>query len=224
MNRIGVNARRPESFCRIAENGSLPMATFDDAVARDFSLPVADRVSAERIPDAALDAFLKTVERRALRMAELATGQRDEALDLVQDAMCGFVRHYAGKPQGEWVPLFYRVLDNRINDWRRRRSVRSRWIDAWRRDPEDDRDELAQAEDFSEPGPLLRLAGGEAAQALDRGLAALPARQRQAFLLRVWEGLDVASTAAAMRCSEGSVKTHLSRALAALRRFLGEHQ
>jgi RNA polymerase sigma-70 factor (ECF subfamily) len=202
------------------------MVLIDDAVTRDFTLPDLDRVSDDRLPDAALAAFLKTVERRALRMAELATGQRDEALDLVQDAMCGFVRHYAGKPQAEWVPLFYRVLDNRLNDWHRRRRVRTRWIDAWRREPDDDGgdDAVALAEDPAEPGPLLRLAGGEAAQALDRALAALPKRQRQAFLLRVWEGLDVAATAAAMRCSEGSVKTHLSRALAALRRALGEHQ
>ena len=171
----------------------------------------------------ALDEFLKHVERRALRMAELATGSRDEALDLVQDAMFGFVRHYAGKPQADWAPLFYRVLDSRLNDWHRRRQVRGRWLATWLHGDDDETDVVAQAPDANDPGPLLRLAGGEAAQALDAALAALPLRQRQAFLLRVWEGLDVAATARAMRCSDGSVKTHLSRALAALRRALEEH-
>ncbi|MDE2256807.1 MAG: RNA polymerase sigma factor, partial [Xanthomonadaceae bacterium] len=149
----------------------------------------------------------------------------DEALDLVQDAMFGFVRHYAAKPAGEWAPLFYRVLDSRLNDWHRRRNVRSRWLAVWTRgaDDDDERDEIAQAPDSNDPGPLLRLAGDEAGQALNAALARLPLRQRQAFLLRVWEGFDVAATASTMRCSEGSVKTHLSRALAALRHELEDH-
>lgn len=199
------------------------MTTIASSLSHDATLsgPAAVRVKAETsVP--ALDAFLKSVERRALRMAEFATASRDEALDLVQDAMFGFVRHYAGKPASEWMPLFYRVLDNRLNDWHRRRTVRGRWIDRFRRDVDDD-DPLDDAPDVSDPGPLLRLAGGQAAQALDAALSALPLRQRQAFLLRVWEGLDVAATAAAMRCSEGSVKTHLSRALASLRRALEDH-
>ena len=171
-----------------------------------------------------LDEFLKGVERRALRMAELAAGNRDEALDLVQDAMFGFVRHYAGKPPSEWAPLFYRVLDSRLNDWHRRRQVRGRWLTAWlHSDDEDESDAIAQAPDANDPGPLLRLASSDAAHALDAALSKLPPRQRQAFLLRVWEGFDVAATARAMRCSEGSVKTHLFRALAALRRALEDH-
>ena len=172
----------------------------------------------------ALDEFLKHVERRALRMAELATNNRDEALDLVQDAMFGFVRNYTGKPAADWAPLFYRVLDSRLYDWHRRRQVRGRWLTAWLHSGEDDEaDAIAQAPDANDPGPLLRLAGGEAAQALDAALARLPLRQRQAFLLRVWEGFDVAATAQAMRCSDGSVKTHLSRALATLRRELEDY-
>ena len=183
-----------------------------------------DRASVESLAERTLDEFLKSVERRALRMAELATLNRDEALDLVQDAMFGFVRHYAAKPAADWAPLFYRVLDSRLHDWHRRRQVRSRWLSAWLHDPEDAGvDAIAQAPDVNDPGPLLRLAASEAAQALDAALAKLPLRQRQAFLLRVWEGFDVAATAAAMRCSEGSVKTHLSRALVALRRELEDY-
>ncbi|HEY7872987.1 MAG TPA: RNA polymerase sigma factor [Rudaea sp.] len=182
------------------------------------------RVEAENTGEHTLDRFLKSVERRALRMAELATNNRDEALDLVQDAMFGFVRHYAAKPAADWAPLFYRVLDSRLNDWHRRRNVRSRWLSVWTHNSDDDeRDEIAQAPDTNDPGPLLRLAGDEAGQALNAALTRLSLRQRQAFLLRVWEGFDVAATASTMRCSEGSVKTHLSRALAALRRELEDH-
>jgi len=116
------------------------------------------------------------------------------------------------------------VLDSRLNDWHRRRQVRGRWLTAWLHDPEDAGvDAIAQLADANDPGPLLRLAGSEAAQALDVALAKLPLRQRQAFLLRVWQGFDVATTAAAMRCSDGSVKTHLSRALIALRRELKDY-
>jgi len=184
-----------------------------------------EHVNVSTTDERALDQFLKSVERRALRMAELATAQREEALDLVQDAMFGFVRHYANKPASEWTPLFYRVLDSRLNDWHRRRQVRSRWLAVFTRDADDGDgdDEIAQAPDLNDPGPLLRLADGEAARDLDAALRRLPLRQRQAFLLRVWEGLDVAATAQAMRCSEGSVKTHLSRALDSLRRALGDH-
>jgi len=190
------------------------MAAFDDP-------PAAPRAERE---SRALEAFLRGVERRALRMAELSTGQREDALDLVQDAMLGFVRHYGDRDGGEWQPLFWRVLDSRLNDWHRRQRVRGRFRIWPAPDADEDEDPIATAPDPHEPGPLARLADGEASAALDAALRTLPLRQRQAFLLRLWEGLDVAATAAAMRCSEGSVKTHLSRALANLRRTLGEHQ
>jgi RNA polymerase sigma-70 factor (ECF subfamily) len=191
------------------------MTAFDDA-------PIPE--PAVRSHTGALERFLREVERRALRMAEFATGSREEALDLVQDAMFGFVRNYGERPDVDWRPLFWRVLDSRLNDWHRRRRVRGRFW-AWpAHDADEDEDPIARAPDPHEPGPLARLADGEASAALDTALRTLPLRQRQAFLLRLWEGLDVAATAAAMRCSEGSVKTHLSRALANLRRALGEHQ
>jgi RNA polymerase sigma-70 factor (ECF subfamily) len=166
---------------------------------------------------------MRGVERRALRMAEFATGSRDEALDLVQDAMFAFVRHYGSRDGAEWPPLFWRVLDSRLNDWHRRQRVRGRW---WFRpgDSSEGDDLIAAAPDAREPGPLARMADGEASAALDAALRELPLRQRQAFLLRIWEGLDVADAAVAMRCSEGSVKTHLSRALAHLREALEAHR
>ena len=173
----------------------------------------------------AIERFLRTVERRAVRMAELSTRQREDAIDIVQDAMFGFVRNYGARDAAEWGPLFWRVLDSRINDWHRRQRVRGRWLGWFGRPDEDGEDDpIAAAPDPHEPGPLARLADGEASTALETALQKLPLRQRQAFLLRLWEGLDVAATATAMRCSEGSVKTHLSRALASLRTRLEEHR
>lgn len=176
--------------------------------------------------EAALDRFLRDVERRALRIAELGCGSRDVALDIVQDAMFGFVRSYATKPAADWAPLFHRVLDSRITDWQRRQRVRGRWFTrlGFGGADDDEADLLAAVPDPAEPGPGGRASDDEATRALDAALRALPARQRQAFLLRLWEGLDVAATARAMRCSEGSVKTHLSRALATLRQRLGAFQ
>jgi len=191
----------------------------------NFCVPAISELNATALQDprdvnaaeaASLDEFLKRVERRGLRMAEFATGSREEALDVLQEAMFGFVRHYAAKPPAEWAPLFYRVLDSRLNDWRRRRRVLGQRFTAM----DDDEGGASDVPDPGEPGPLLRLAGDQAGSALLDALARLPHRQRQTFLLRVWEGLDVAATAAAMRCSEGSVKTHLSRALENLRRRL----
>jgi RNA polymerase sigma-70 factor (ECF subfamily) len=187
-------------------------------------MPDAPATPADESP--AIERFLREVERRALRVAELAAGNREEALDLVQDAMFGFVRHYAKRPSTEWPPLFWRVLDSRINDWHRRQRVRGRWL-GWfdhGAGADENEDPIVTAPDPGEPGPLARLADGEAGVALEAALRALPLRQRQAFLLRLWEGLDVADTATAMRCSEGSVKTHLSRALANLRSYLEAHR
>lgn len=181
-------------------------------------MPSAPATSADESHE--VERFLREAERRALRMAEFSTGNRAEALDLVQDAMFGFVQHYAARPAGEWPPLFWRVLDSRINDWHRRQRARGRWLGWFERADDDGEDPIAAVPDLGEQGPLARLADGEASQALELALRALPLRQRQAFLLRLWEGLDVAATAAAMRCSEGSVKTHLFRALGNLRKYL----
>lgn len=186
-----------------------------------MSAPAAASVDDSR----ALERFLREIERRALRMTEFATSNREEALDLVQDAMFGFVRHYGTRATGEWQPLFWRVLNSRINDWHRRQRVRGRWLGWFERgDATIDDDPMAALPDPGEPGPLARMADGEASAALEVALRALPLRQRQAFMLRMWEGLDVAATALAMRCSQGSVKTHLSRALANLRGSLEAHR
>lgn len=171
----------------------------------------------------ALDEFFASVERRALRMAELATRDRDEALDVVQDAMIALVKNYADRPEAEWPPLFHRILQSRIRDWGRRSSLRARFR-AWlgRDDEEDGADPIAEVADPDGRGPAERVIDGAAGRAIEAAVSGLPLRQQQAFLLRAWEGLDVAETAAAMSCSEGSVKTHYFRAVRALRAKLGE--
>lgn len=178
-------------------------------------------------PPASLDRFLAGVECRALRMAQLATGDRDEALDVVQDAMLRFVRRYRRHAAADWPPLFHRVLDNGIRDWHRRQRVRGRWLLHRPADADEDaraEDAMARIPDQQTPDPGRVLAGERSLAALDAALRALPDRQRQAFLLRVWQGLSVADTARVMELAQGSVKTHLFRALAALRATLGnEH-
>ena len=172
-----------------------------------------------------LNQFLAGVERRALRIAEIAVRDRDEALDLVQDAMSKLVNNYDARPDSEWTPLFYRILQNGIRDWHRRQKVRNRVMVWFGRGPagEDDYDPVAQAPDPAGRTPDEVLQTGEAMQRLESAVQHLPARQREAFMLRTFEGLDVAGTAVAMGCSQGSVKTHYSRAVHTLRDKLGEH-
>ena len=172
-----------------------------------------------------LNQFLAGVERRALRFAEIAVRDHDEALDLVQDAMIKLARKYAGHPEEEWTPLFYRILQNGIRDWHRRQMVRNRVMAFFGRtsDAEDDYDPVAQAPDPMGRTPDEQLEARQAMQRLEHAIARLPARQREAFMLRTFEGLDVAATAIAMGCSAGSVKTHYSRAVHTLRGVLGEH-
>jgi RNA polymerase sigma-70 factor (ECF subfamily) len=171
-----------------------------------------------------LNRFLAEVERRALRYAEIAIRDRDEAMDIVQEAMIKLARNYAGKPSEQWAPLFYRILQNRIRDWHRRQAVRNR-VMVWfgRNDPDDDYDPVASAPDPLARRPEDELGTDRALAELSVALESLPPRQREAFMLRTFEGLDVAGTATAMGVSEGSVKTHYSRAVHRLRDALGEH-
>jgi RNA polymerase sigma-70 factor, ECF subfamily len=172
-----------------------------------------------------LEKFLAEIERRAFRMAQIALRDPDDALDVVQDAMLKLARNYAARPSAEWRPLFYRILENGIRDLQRRRSVRKRFM-TWLPGAKEDPDNEAQdpLENVAAAGPDIPevLMQGQAMEHLELGLRALPARQREAFMLRNFEGLDVADTATAMGCSEGSVKTHYSRAVHTLREQLVE--
>ena len=172
-----------------------------------------------------LEKFLAEIERRAFRMAQVALRDPDDALDVVQDAMLKLTKNYAAKPPAEWRPLFYRILENGIRDLQRRRSVRKRlmtWLPGPKEDPEGEaQDPLDNVPDQATPIPET-LMQHQALDKLEISLRQLPARQREAFMLRNFEGMDVAETARAMACSEGSVKTHYSRAVHALRAQLGE--
>lgn len=176
-----------------------------------------------RVVEADLDGFLREVERRAYRIAAMGTGDADEALDIVQDAMISLAKRYARRPAAEWRPLFYRILHNRIRDWHRRRRVRDGVLRFFGGQEGDAPDAVALARDPAAVMPEEALEQAEAMTALERALGSLPARQREAFVLRNFEGLDVTETAAAMGCSDGSVKTHFSRATHRLREMLSEY-
>ncbi len=151
---------------------------------------------------------------------------RDEqaALDLVQDAMLRLAEKYGDRPAAELPLLFHRIMQNAIRDWYRRQKVRSLWttlLSSLSPGGEDDeQDPLETLEPLggsnAEETPGSRLEQTQVLEIIEQELARLPARQREAFVMRYWEELDVAETARVMGCSEGSVKTHCSRAAHAL--------
>ena len=168
-----------------------------------------------------IERFLGGVERRALRMASVAIGNSDDALDIVQDVMLAFVDKYARRAPDEWAPLFFRMLRNKTTDYHRKRAVRQRLF-AWvgREDAADVIDE--QSAPQTAWNPDAQQAGGEFLGALVAALRTLPHRQRDTFMLRAWQGMDVRETALVMKCSQGTVKTQYSRALKSLRETLKE--
>lgn len=157
-------------------------------------------------------------------MAEIATGNKDDALDILQDAMFKLTEKYADRDAKEWGPLFTTILQSRIKDWYRRHQIRNRFR-VWfgKMGDEEQIDPLQQAEDKSARTPEQFLQADRRIDELEQAVHALPLRQQQAFLLRIWEGNSVKETAKAMKCSAGSVKTHYSRAVHALRDKLHDH-
>jgi len=160
-----------------------------------------------------LEQFLSGIAARAFRFAEMGLRHHEDARDAVQDAMTKMLA-YRGRPAGEWTPLFWSVLRSRIVDAQRRGLLRLRWLA-----PSGESDD---AVDWADPGadPARTQEGQEAWGRVVAGLRRLPRRQREAFSLRIFEDLDVATTARVMGCSEGAVKTHLSRAREALQQHL----
>jgi RNA polymerase sigma-70 factor (ECF subfamily) len=166
-----------------------------------------------------LSTFLQGIERRAFKQAVFAVREEEAALDIVQDAMLRLAEKYGDRPVAELPLLFHRIMQNAIRDWFRRQKVRSLWttllssLSPGREDDEHDPLETLEADaDSNEEAPASILERAQVLEIIEQELARLPGRQRQAFIMRYWEELDVAETARVMGCSEGSVKTHCSRA------------
>lgn len=166
-----------------------------------------------------LSDFLASVEKRAFKQALFAVRNEESALDIVQDSMMRLAEKYGDKPLDELRMLFQRILQNAIRDYFRRQKVRSMWttlLSAFSGPEDDDHDPLDTLEsadrDHKSESPQAQLEQRQTLGVIEREIEKLPPRQREAFLMRYWEEMDIAETAAAMGCSEGSVKTHCSRA------------
>jgi RNA polymerase sigma-70 factor (ECF subfamily) len=175
-----------------------------------------------------LSDFLSAVERRAFKQSVFSVQDEEAALDIVQDAMLKLAEKYAARPAEELPPIFQRILQNAIRDHFRRNRVRSAWTSLWSslgltgEDDESDPLETFEVEEESAvpASPADRLEQSQVMALIEEAVSSLPERQRQAFLLRYWEDFDVSETARVMGCSEGSVKTHCSRATHALAKIL----
>ena len=173
-----------------------------------------------------LSDFLRDVERRAFKQTVYAVRDDHAALDIVQDAMLKLAEKYADKPVTEYPMLFQRILQNTMRDYWRRQKVRNLWTTLLSsfgagQDGEEDHDPLDSI-DVEDEGtnPAIQLERSQTMQLIEKAIEKLPARQREAFVLRYWEDMDVAETAEMMGCSEGSVKTHCSRAVHTLATLL----
>ncbi|HSH87568.1 MAG: RNA polymerase sigma factor [Methylophilus sp.] len=175
--------------------------------------------SAQEISD-----FLRQIEKRAFRQTAYAVRDDHAALDIVQDAMLKLADKYAGKPIAEYPMLFQRILQNTTRDYWRRQKVRNLWTSLFSSFGSQDDEEFDLLETIDVEGadnnPADQLERSQTMVLIGKALEKLPARQREAFVLRYWEELDVAETAAAMGCSQGSVKTHCSRAVSAMSQLL----
>ncbi len=174
-----------------------------------------------------LSTFLEGVEKRAFKQAVFAVRDEEAALDIVQDAMLRLAEKYGHLPAAELPALFHRIVQNAIRDWFRRQKVRSLWttpLASLGPGDDDDQDPLEtlqpSAGSQQSESPADHFEQSQVLEILREELGRLPERQREAFILRYWEELDVADTARRMRCSEGSVKTHCSRAAHALQQAL----
>jgi len=190
-------------------------------VAEDSALPDRSHVDTGN----GLDGFLASVEHRAFRIARQAIWDDDAALDVVQDAMLRLVQKYRERPPGEWPALFFTILSNRIKDVRRWRMLRQR-VELVMHGSDRKGEDVPLDPPGVMPGaqgdPERLVDSRRAGAAIDAAVARLSPRQRQVFLLREKQGLDVRDTARVLGCSEGSVKQHHFRAMQALRKLLAE--
>ncbi|MBM3397217.1 MAG: RNA polymerase sigma factor [Betaproteobacteria bacterium] len=180
--------------------------------------------------DQELSDFLKSTEKKAFKRAFYHVRDEEAALDIVQDSMIKLCTNYANKPLSEIPLLFQRILSNTVLDWFRRRKTRNALFSNPNDfDREQNQENVDLTEAFGNEADLPSIQSAEhwlgrmqTLEQIEKAVMDLPLRQREAFLLRYWEELDVAETAAVMGCSEGSVKTHCSRAILALNKSLSD--
>jgi RNA polymerase sigma-70 factor (ECF subfamily) len=171
-----------------------------------------------------LSDFLAQIERRAFKQTAYAVRDDHAALDIVQDAMMKLAEKYATRPATEFPMLFQRILQNTMRDFWRRQKVRSIWtslLSSFSVTGEDGEDSdplevLTSADQDGCDQPETQFEQRQTMALIEEAVRKLPSRQREAFVMRYWEDMDVAETAAAMGCSQGSVKTHCSRAVRSL--------
>ena len=182
----------------------------------------ADASVLKSTAESRLKNFMNEVSGRALVMMESATqNQHGMAMDLVQEAFISLHKSYADKSTEEWYPLFYTILNNKLQDWRRKEARRAQPFSFFRKvSLDDDEIELNDVVDESTPNPLEFIDRAVTAEEIQEAIAQLPVRQQQAFMLRAWEGFDTHTTAQIMNCTDGSVKTHYHRAIQGLRASL----
>lgn len=179
-------------------------------------------LSQSKTTEQRLKFFMQDVTGRALVMMENATqGQQGIAIDLVQEAFISLHKSYADKEIDEWYPLFYTILNNKLQDWRRKEARRAQPFSLFKKiSLDDDSEEILEIEDQQQLNPFDTLDQAVTIEEIQQAIRQLPVRQQQAFMLRAWEGFDTQTTAQIMNCSEGSVKTHYHRAIQGLRTAL----
>ncbi|PCJ40247.1 MAG: RNA polymerase sigma factor [SAR86 cluster bacterium] len=168
----------------------------------------------------ALGSFFTSIEKRAFRRAQIATGNADDALDIVQDAMVSLINKYANKETQDWELLFHKILTSRIMDWHRRTAIRKRfgtWLSSNDKELELEEPEF---EDLNARSPEELMQTSQSIAMLEAALHELSPKQQQVFLLRAWEGLSEKETSVAMSCSVGTIKSHYARARSFLKNKL----
>ena len=206
----------------LGNNGGYPMTGF--SISMDLApkqLKAQDASTLKSTAESRLKNFMQDVTGRALVMMESATqGQHGIAMDLVQEAFISLHKSYADRSTEEWYPLFYTILNHKLQDWRRKEARRAQPFSFFKKIQLDDESELDDLVDETTPSPLEFLDQAVTAEEIQQAISQLPVRQQQAFMLRAWEGFDTHTTAQIMNCSEGSVKTHYHRAIQGLRASL----
>lgn len=177
-----------------------------------------------------IEQFLIQIEKKAYRMAEISVGDHGDAMDILQESMIKLVTHYSERPSEQWKPLFYKILHNKITDWHRHQKIKNVLFfwksdhiddDGFNSDPIDNIADKYSGQKTPDQALELQQLTGTALETLNQ----LSVKQQQCFLLRSWEGLSVSDTAQIMGCSQGSVKTHYSRAVHKIKQTLeGEHE